>query len=110
MLNQIVICGRIASFADKKCEGKEVKEIVIAVPRSYKNENGEYDTDFIPFVLTGMIAENTLEYCKVGDIVGIKGGVRTFEAKDGSHPFYLQAEKISFLSSGKSSSSDEEEE
>lgn len=99
MLNQIVVCGRISSITAKKLEGKEVQEVVIATPRSYKNEDGEYDTDFIPFILTGGIASNTLEYCKTGDIVGIKGAVHSLEAKDGKHPFYLIAEKISFLSS-----------
>ena len=109
MLNQIVICGRISSIAAKKLNGNEVQEVVIATPRSYKNENGEYDTDFIPFILTGGIASNTLEYCKTGDIVGIKGAVRSLEAKDGKYPFYLAAEKVSFLSS-KAPSTDEDEE
>ena len=80
-------------------DGKEVQEIVVACPRSYKNENGEYDTDFIPFILTGNIATNTLEYCKAGDVIGVKGSIRSLESKDGNHPFYLYAEKITFLSS-----------
>lgn len=99
MLNQIVVCGRISSITAKKLEGKEVQEVVLAIPRSYKNENGEYDTDFIPFILTGGIASNTLEYCKTGDIVGVKGRIQSLESKDGKHPFYLVAEKVSFLSS-----------
>lgn len=99
MLNQIVVCGRISSITAKKLEGKEVQEVVLAIPRSYKNADGEYDTDFIPFILTGGIASNTLEYCKTGDIVGIKGRIQSLEAKDGKHPFYLVAEKVSFLSS-----------
>lgn len=99
MLNQIVVCGRISSITAKKLEGKEVQEVVLAIPRSYKNENGEYDTDFIPFILTGGIASNTLEYCKTGDIVGVKGRIQSLESKDGKHPFYLIAEKVSFLSS-----------
>jgi single-strand DNA-binding protein len=109
MLNQIVVCGRISSISAKKLDGKEVQEIIIAAPRSYKNADGVYDTDFIPFILTGNIASNTLEYCRKGDIVGIKGSIRSLESKDGKHPFYLSAEKISFLSS-KAPSTDEEEE
>ena len=99
MLNQIVVCGRISSITAKKLEGKEVQEVVLAIPRSYKNADGVYDTDFIPFILTGGIASNTLEYCKTGDIVGVKGRIQSLEAKDGKHPFYLIAEKVSFLSS-----------
>ena len=99
MLNQIVVCGRISSITAKKLEGKEVQEVVVVIPRSYKNADGVYDNDFIPFILTGGIAENTLEYCKTGDIVGIKGRIQSLEAKDGKHLFYLLAEKVSFLSS-----------
>ena len=98
-----------AMYLSKKLDGKEVQEVVIATPRSYKNENGEYDTDFIPFILTGGIASNTLEYCKIGDIVGIKGSIHSLESKEGKHPFYLAAEKVSFLSS-KAPSTDEDEE
>ena len=75
MLNQIVVVGRLSSVSAKKLDGKEVQEIVVACPRSYKNENGEYDTDFIPFILTGNIATNTLEYCKAGDVIGVKGSI-----------------------------------
>lgn len=109
MMNQIVIVGRISAFTDKKLLDKNVKELVVACPRSYKNENGEYDTDFIPVILSGNIAENTLEYCKTGDVIGVKGSVRTLESEDGKHPFYLQAEKVTFLSSSKITDDKEEE-
>ena len=49
MLNQTVIVGRLVSKPETKEleEGKKVANLTLAVPRSYKNENGEYDTDFI---------------------------------------------------------------
>ena len=49
------------------------------------------------------IAENTAEYCKKGDIVGVKGRLQTnnYEKEDGSKVFKLDvvAEKVTFLSS-----------
>jgi len=53
--------------------------------------------------LWGNIAENTAEYCRKGDIVGVKGRLQTnnYEKEDGSKVFKLDvvAEKVTFLSS-----------
>ena len=103
MLNQIVIVGRIVRDPElRQTEGgKKVTNITLAVPRSYKNSSGEYETDFIDCVLWTGIAENTTEYCKRGDILGVKGRVqtRTFEVEDKKRYITeVVAEKVSFLS------------
>ena len=103
MLNQIVIVGRLVRDPElRQTEGgKKVTNITLAVPRSYKNSNGEYETDFIDCVLWTGIAENTTEYCKRGDILGVKGRVqtRTFEIEDKKrYVTEVVAEKVSFLS------------
>ncbi len=69
MLNQTVLVGRIVSDPQINETENERKFTLIklAVPRSYKNENGEYETDFIPCVLWNTIAVSTCEYCKKGD-------------------------------------------
>lgn len=96
MLNQIVLVGRLVS--DPKINEteneKKVSTITLAVPRSYKNANGEYETDFIPCVLWNGIATNTTEYCRKGDIVGVKGRMQCTEGK-----LEVVAEKVTFLSS-----------
>ena len=105
MLNHIVMVGRLLSdpTITKLEEGKEVCNITLAVPRSYKNKDGAYDTDFIDVVLWNAIATNTCEYCKKGDLVGIKGRVQTtnYETEDGSKHKITEivAEKVTFLSS-----------
>ena len=38
---------------------------------------GLYDTDFVDCVAFDSIASNTSEYCKKGDIVGVKGRVQS---------------------------------
>ena len=65
MLNQIVIVGRLVKNPELKEteKGKKVTNITLAVPRNYKNINGEYDTDFIDCILWTGVAENTAEYC-----------------------------------------------
>ena len=106
MLNQIVMVGRLVSTPEVKEEGdRKVSHITLAIPRSYKNVNGEYDTDFVDCILFNGIAENTASYCKKGDIVGVKGRIETttYETEDGEKRKVTQviAEKITFLSSSK---------
>ena len=105
MLNQIVIVGRLVRDPElRQTEArKKVTNITLAVPRSYKNSSGEYETDFIDCVLWTGIAENTTEYCKRGDILGVKGRVQTrvFETEDEKKKYVTEvvAEKVTFLSS-----------
>ena len=104
MLNQAVLVGRIAQDPElKETEKGKVANITLAVPRSFKNTEGKYDTDFISCVLWKGVAESTVEYCKKGDLVGIKGRIQTrdVEFEDETHKRYVEviAEKVTFLSS-----------
>lgn len=106
MLNQVVLIGRLTKESEfiELENGKKVLNVLLAVPRSYKNENGEYDTDFIDCVLWEALAENTTEYCHKGDMVGIKGRVNTeyYEKDDDKIKIKnIVAEKVTFLSSKK---------
>jgi len=104
MLNQIIIAGRLTSDPEIQTTENNKKRTVItvAVPRAYKNIDGNYETDFIPCILWNGIAENTCEYCKKGDVIGVKGRIQTSKyEKDGEKKYSMDiiAEKISFLSS-----------
>ena len=96
MLNQIVLVGRLVSDPEINETENKVCNITLAVPRSYKNMNGEYETDFIPVTLWQGIAEQTTNYCKKGDLVGVKGRLQVREGK-----VEVVAEKVTFLSSRK---------
>ena len=65
--------------------------------------NGEYETDFINCVLWDSVAKPTSEYCKKGDIVGIKGRLQTrvVEKDENEKKYYVEvvAERVTFLSS-----------
>ena len=107
MLNQVVLVGRIVKNPELRVtdSGKKVTTVTLAVPRSYKNSTGEYDTDFLDCTLWTNVAENTVEYCQTGDMVGVKGRIqsRTFEDDDGvkNKKTEIVAEKVTFLSSNK---------
>ena len=99
MLNQVVIVGRLVEklIIEENENGKKICNITLAVPRSFKNDEGIYDTDFIKCTLWNIIAENTVEYCDKGDLVGIKGRLQCL----GGNELQLVAEKVTFLSSRK---------
>lgn len=84
MLNQIVLVGRITRELEvKELEnGKKVANMTIAIPRSFKNAEGVYETDFIDIKVWDSIATNVKEYCRKGDIVGVKGRIQTEEVVD----------------------------
>lgn len=106
MLNQVVLVGRLVRDPELKVSenGKNFTNITLAVPRSYKNQNAEYDTDFIDCRLWSVIADNAVEFCKKGDLLGVKGRIETRSYEEENEKKYLTeiiAEKITFLSSKK---------
>ena len=108
MVNQIVLVGRIARTPETKVSenGKKFSTLTLAVPRNYKNSNGEYDTDFLDCTLWSSVAESTSEYCKTGDMIGVKGRVqsRIVELPDGQkrRKTEIVAERVTFLTSNSS--------
>ena len=64
-MNNVILVGRITSF--------EGNEVTISVNRNYKNEDGIYMSDLIPIYLGINIAEKMVDFCKIGDVIGVKG-------------------------------------
>ena len=91
MLNNLMLVGRLT--ADPVIKDK-VLSVVVAVNRQFKNEEGIYETDLIPVILWNGVAEQVSEYCKKGDLIGIRGRI---EENDGN--IEIIAEKVTFLSS-----------
>ena len=102
MLNQIIIVGRLVQDPEiKELEnGVKTSYITLAVSRSWKNADGIYETDFIPCLLYKGIAENTAEYCKKGDVIGVKGRIQT-KQEENKNIIEIVAEKVTFLSNRK---------
>ena len=107
MLNQVILVGRLVRTPELQLtdNGKKWSMITLAVNRGYKNQNGEYDTDFLDCSLWTAIAENTAEYCKSGDIIGVKGRIQTrlIDNEDGTKYKKMEiiADKVTFLSSSR---------
>lgn len=90
-MNVIILTG----FASKDLElrftpnGKAVANGTIAVKRDYKNQNGEYETDFHNFVALGKQGEIMANHIRKGDKFGIKGKLqnRVWESDNGKKYF-----------------------
>ncbi len=98
MINGYALVGRIARMLDD-C-------IIISVVRQYKNADGEYESDLFNIYSSENILKNTKEYCKVGDIIGVKGHMQSIEYTKDSTTYRrirLLADKVTFLSSSTNS-------
>lgn len=107
MLNQVVLVGRLVrdpELLDTE-NNKKMSKITLAIPRSFKNIEGEYETDFINCILWDSIAKSTVKYCKKGEIIGVKGRIqsRVVEDEKEKNKYYIDviAERVTFLSSKK---------
>ena len=111
MLNNVVLVGRLTkdpSLIEGENETKRLN-ITIAILRDYKNQDGTYDTDFISCVLWNNLADHTCEYCKKGDIIGIKGRLQSSSYLKDDVTHYkteVVAQRISFLSAKKINDND----
>lgn len=99
MLNQVIVVGRLVEkpVLEENGNGRKYSVVTLAVPRSFRNDEGVYDTDFIKFILWSSVAENTAEYCEKGDLLGIKGRLQCL----GGSELQVVAEKVTYLASNK---------
>ena len=70
MLNTVMLVGRLTS--DPKDD-----YITIAIPITFKNAEGEYETDFVDCVIDNSMIKNVQEHCHKGDVVGVRGRLQT---------------------------------
>ena len=85
-MNKAVLIGRLTKDPEVSYtqNQKVFCKFTLAVDRSFKNQNGEQETDFIPVVLWGRSAELAGNSCAKGHRLGVEGRiqVRTYEDKD----------------------------
>lgn len=91
MINTLILIGRIVLIRKEN----NYTYLELSVDRPYRNENGYYDTDIIPIKLKGSMAKTTIEYCKKGDLISIKGTLETENNR-----LIVNASKVTFMSRG----------
>ena len=115
MLNNVILVGRLTANPEivEVDDNKKVTSVVLAVNRNFKNTEGLYDTDFIRCILWNNIASSTTEFCKVGDVIGIKGRLQSSKYEDENKKMHYNvdviAERVTFLSTNKKHDEEENE-
>lgn len=101
-MNNVVLVGRVVE-EPKIVEldtGYKVCNFVLAVQRPFRNENNEYETDFIPITTWMGIAELICEYVGKGSILALKCrlSTRIVEVKDTRlKSIDVVCERVSFI-------------
>jgi single-strand DNA-binding protein len=72
--------------------GKGIANGTIAVRRDFKNQNGEYETDFINFIAIGGLSEVMANHVKKGDKFGITGRlqIRKWQKDNGETQYFTE--------------------
>ena len=93
-MNIITLTGNAVKEIDLRYtpNGKAVGSGTIAVRRDFKNQQGEYETDFINFVALGKTGEIMANYIKKGDKFGINGRlqIRKWEKDNGEKQWFTE--------------------
>lgn len=108
MLNQLILVGRLVEEPTSYQIGeKTVGKMTLAIGRNHKNADGIYETDFLDLEIWQGIFENVKTYCKVGDVIGVKGRIENDFKMDGQRIMRLIAENVTFLSSARNKEGEE---
>lgn len=85
-------------------KGTACAKFTIAVRRKFKNQNGEYDTDFLPCVALDKQAEFLANYAGKGDKIELRGSVETRNYEKNGNTVYvteIRAEEVGIVNSVK---------
>jgi single-strand DNA-binding protein len=103
MMNRVLLVGRLTKDPELKYtpSGVAVATFTLAVNRTFTNQQGEREADFINCVVWRKPAENVANYCKKGAQVGVDGRLQTrnYEGQDGKRVYVTEvvAESVQFL-------------
>ena len=104
-MNKAILIGRLTRDPEMRTtsSGIATTTFSIAVSRTYTNQQGEREADFINIVTWRKQAENVAKYCTKGSQVAIDGRIQTrsYDAQDGSKRYVTEvvADNVTFLGS-----------
>lgn len=102
-MNKIILIGNLTRDPEVTVttNGVKVGKISIAVNRSYTNDNGEKEADFITIVAWRNLAENAEKYLNKGNKIAVVGNLQTrqYDAPDGTKRYATEvvANEIEYL-------------
>lgn len=91
MINRVVLVGRLTKDPELKYtpSGVAMARFTIAVNRTFTNQQGEKEADFINCLVWRKQAENTANFLKKGSLAGVEGRIQTgsYEGQDGKRVY-----------------------
>lgn len=105
MINHVVLVGRTTKKIELKqnSNGTNYAQFTLAVNRSFKDESGNQQADFINCVVWSKQAENAAKFVGKGAQIGVEGRIqtRTYNDENGNRHYVTEvvANKITFLES-----------
>ncbi len=105
MVNNVTLLGRITRDPEVKAvgNGSAVCNFTLAVNRNFKNQQGEYEADFINVVAFGNTASRMQQYVNKGNLLAITGRIQTrnYENNMGQRVYVTEvvANNVSFVES-----------
>lgn len=105
MINRVVLVGRLTRDPELRQTqtGIAVASFSLAINRTFTNQSGQREADFVPVVVWRKQAENVAQYVKKGALIGVEGRLQTrsYDAADGSKRFVMEvvADSVQFLES-----------
>lgn len=110
MINNVVLTGRLTKELDLRytSNGTAVATGTLAVNRSFKNADGEYEADYPRIQVWRKAAENLANFTQKGSLIGIEGRIQTGSyEKDGQRVYTTEivVDKFTLLESRNSQQS-----
>lgn len=109
MINRVVFVGRLTKDPALKYtpSGAAVATFTLAVNRTFTNQQGEREADFINCVVWRKTAENIVNFVSKGSLIGVEGRLQTrhYDDNDGKRVYVTEviAESVTFLEPKKES-------
>ncbi len=103
MINRTVLVGRLTKDPELRYtpNGVAMCHFTLAVNRTFSNQSGEREADFINILVWRKQAENSANFLKKGSLAGIEGRIQTgsYEGQDGKRVYTTEvvADSVQFL-------------
>ena len=104
-MNRVMLIGRLTAKPELRYTGSNVpySRFSIAVNRTFSNNQGQRETDFINIVVWRKQAENVCNFLDKGSLVAVEGRLQTgnYDDKDGNKRYTMDVvgDNVQFLES-----------
>ena len=104
-MNRVMLIGRLTAKPELRYTGSNIpySRFSIAINRSFSNNQGQRETDFINIVVWRKQAENVCNFLGKGSLVAVEGRLQTgnYDDKDGNKRYTMDVvgDNVQFLES-----------